>query len=140
MHKEMKEQANKRAPRKVAREKRGIGSFLKHFNSLSVNVYSIIEIKTSDFKEGESSLRQSEEAFEIASKKPHDSVQGVVQLQTKRTDLVKGRPNIDIFVSCMEKSVRLIDSLKIPVDDMCSFWKHLEQCCTTVAKETDLAL
>ena len=36
--------------------------------------------------------------------------------------------------------MRLIDSLKISVDDMYSFWKHLEQCCTTVAKETDLAL
>ena len=96
MHNEMKEQTNKRAPRKVARDRHGIGSFLKHFNSLRVYVYSVIEIKASDFKEEESSLRQSKEAFEIASKKPHDSVQGVVQLQTKRTDSVKGRPNIDM--------------------------------------------
>ena len=148
-HKEMKEQAKKELQEKkmamALDNKRAIEYFLKCFNSLSLNIYSFLEMKAevhhSDTDEEENSLHQSEEAFEIASKKQHDSVQGVVQLQTMRTNVIKGtKSNIDTFVSCVEKSVRLMDSLKLTVDDMCSFWKHLKECCSTAAEETDLAL
>ena len=147
-HKEMKEQAKKELQEKnrpLSPDKQGSEYFFKCLKSLSVKIYSFLEMKAeihhSDTKEEESSLRRSAEALEIASKKQQDSVQEVIQLQTKRTNVVKGKKsNIDTFVSCMEKSVRLMDSLKITIDDMCSFWKHLEECCTTTAEETDLAL
>ena len=36
--------------------------------------------------------------------------------------------------------MRRMDSLKVTVDDMFSFWKHLQECCSTVSEAAELAL
>ena len=143
-HKKMKEQAIKELKEKkmtMSPDKEGIEYYLKLFNSISFNIFSILEMKAeihhSDFKEEECSIRQSVEALEIASEK-YDSTADELKWQAKRRSVVKD--NIDTFVSCIEKSVKLMNSLQITVDDMCSFWNFLEECFCTTTEQTDLAL
>ena len=145
---ERKEQAKKKKEFQqkkmaMALHKSSMEKVLSWFSSLTIKITSFfkmkVEIQHPDTKE-EIRLRESEEAFEEASKKQQDSAQYVTHQKTKRTKVAKERSSMEILVSCMEKTVRLMDNLKVSVLDMSSFWRHLQNCCSTVAEDTELAL
>ena len=127
----------------MALHKSSMEKVLSWFSSLTVKITSYfkmkVEVQCSDTKE-EIRLRQSEEAFEEASKKQQDSAQDVNQPKKKKKKVVKERSNMEILVRCMEKTMRLMDNLKVSVLEMSSFWRHLQNCCSTVAEDTELAL
>ena len=127
----------------MALHKSSMENVLSWFSSLTVKITSYfkmkVEVQCPDTKV-EIRLRQSEEAFEEASKKQQDSAQDVIQQITKRRKVVKERSNTEILVRCMEKTVRLMDNLKVSVLETSSFWRHLQNCCSTVAEDTELVL
>ena len=86
------------------------------------------------------SLDRSVKKIKKASKKQQDSNQDYMQLRSKRRKVIKEESNMEILVSCMEKTVRLMDNLKATVLEMSSFWKHIQNCCSTVAEDTELVL
>ena len=148
-HAERKEQAKKEKELQekkmdAARHKSSMEEVLSLFSSLTFKITSYFETKVevwrSDTKEEEKSLSQSVEALKLATKNQQDSVQEVITRQTERTNMVKEMSNMDVLVGCMQKSVRLMDSLKVTVDDMSSFWKHLQECCSTVSEATKFAM
>ena len=146
---ERKEQAKKKGKELqeekmvVVLDRSSIEEVLSWFSSLTFKIISYFEVKVEvqhPTMEEENSLGQSVEAFEIASKMQQDSVQDVIQLQTKRSKMVKEKSNLEIIVNCMEKIMILMDNLKVTVLDISSFWRQLQKCCFIVAENTELAL
>ena len=128
----------------MALDKSSIEKVLSLFSSLTLKITSyfeiIVEVRSPDTKEENVVL--SAEKYQIASKKQQDSVQDVIEIQTKRTTVVMEKSDMKMktIVNCMKKSITLMDNLKMTVLDMSSFWKHLEGCCCSVAEDTNSTL